>query len=124
MVSFLWRSTFNVQHTFSIHRLNFNQYYLCYACHPLTIDLFIFLCATQATSNCNLCSSDPSLNKDDSGLENNIAHFGLEHKFRDVTWYSAELKVVYRVDDRVLVYTYRNGVNDFILLHPTFSPLL
>ena len=57
-----------------------------------------------------------NVQQDDFDLENRIAQFGLEHDFADVTWYPAQRKVVYRVDDRVLVNTSGNGVNDFISL--------
>jgi L-gulonolactone oxidase len=65
-----------------------------------------------------------NVQQDDFDLENRIAQFGLEHEFGDVTWYPAQRKVVYRVDDRVPVNTSGNGVNDFIGFRPTFSPLL
>jgi hypothetical protein len=44
-----------------------------------------------------------NVQKDDSDLESMIVQFGLEHEFGDVTWYPAQGKVVYRVDDRVPV---------------------
>ena len=65
-----------------------------------------------------------NVQQDDFDLENRIAQFGQEHEFADVTWYPAQRKVVYRVDNRVPVNTSGNGVNDFIGFRATFSPLL
>jgi len=65
-----------------------------------------------------------NVQEDDFDLENRIGQFGLEHEFADVTWYPAQRKVLYRVDDRVPVNTSGNGISDFIGFRPTFSPLL
>nr|ABK24821.1 unknown [Picea sitchensis] len=65
-----------------------------------------------------------NVQKDDSDLESMIVQFGLEHEFGDVTWYPSQRKVVYRVDDRVSVNSYGDGVNDFIGFRPTSTALI
>ena len=91
-----------------------------------TTDLYIFLCAAQVTLQLQpmFKRSITNVQQDDFDLENRIAQFGLEHEFADVTWYPAQRKVLYRVDDRVPVNTSGNGISDFIGFRPTFSPLL
>ncbi|KAM7511856.1 hypothetical protein LguiB_010731 [Lonicera macranthoides] len=39
--------------------------------------------------------------KNDSDLEDQVANFGNDHEFADLTWYPSQRKVVYRLDDRV-----------------------
>ena len=39
--------------------------------------------------------------KDDSDLSDQVATFGRQHEFADITWYPSQNRVVYRLDDRV-----------------------
>ncbi|KAM7508534.1 hypothetical protein LguiA_018987 [Lonicera macranthoides] len=41
------------------------------------------------------------ITKNDSDLEDQVANFGNDHEFADLTWYPSQRKVVYRLDDRV-----------------------
>lgn len=65
-----------------------------------------------------------NIQSDDFDLESRILLFGLEHEFADVTWYPAQRKAFYRVDDRVPVNTPGDGFNDFIGFRPTSTLLL
>jgi len=65
-----------------------------------------------------------NIQRDDFDLERGILLFGLEHEFADVTWYPAQRKAIYRVDDRVSVTTPGDGVNDFTGFRPILSVLL
>ncbi|WJX85764.1 putative L-gulonolactone oxidase 6 [Trifolium repens] len=44
-----------------------------------------------------------------------------KHEFADVSWYPSQQKVVYRIDDRVLVNTSGNGLYDFTAFRSTLS---
>ncbi|PWA71965.1 D-arabinono-1,4-lactone oxidase family protein [Artemisia annua] len=39
--------------------------------------------------------------KDDADLSDQVATFGRQHEFADITWYPSQNRVVYRLDDRV-----------------------
>ena len=58
------------------------------------------------------------VSKDDSDLEDKVIKFGDEHEFGDITWYPAQHKAVYRLDDRVSVNRSGNGLYDFIGFRP------
>ncbi|XP_028752299.1 probable L-gulonolactone oxidase 6 [Neltuma alba] len=59
--------------------------------------------------------------KDDSELGGQVASFGRQHEFADITWYPSQHKAVYRVDDRVPIDVPGNGLYDFIPFRPTAS---
>ncbi|KAH1242323.1 putative L-gulonolactone oxidase 6 [Glycine max] len=61
------------------------------------------------------------LTKNDSDLGDQAAAFGQQHEFADIIWYPNQHKAVYRVDDRVPMYTSGNGVYDFIPFSSTPS---
>jgi hypothetical protein len=61
------------------------------------------------------------LTKDDSDLGDQLISFGRKHEFADVSWYPSQQKVVYRIDDRVLVNTSGNGLYDFTAFRSTLS---
>ena len=61
------------------------------------------------------------LTKSDRDLGEQVASFGEEHEFGDITWYPSQHKAVYRVDDRVPLNTQGNGLFDFIPFRPTPS---
>ncbi|GFQ05579.1 l-gulonolactone oxidase [Phtheirospermum japonicum] len=54
---------------------------------------------------------------DDCNIGDVAVSFGRVHEFADITWYPSKKRVVYRIDDRVSVYTSGNGVNNY----PGFS---
>ncbi|KAI3786523.1 hypothetical protein L1987_40267 [Smallanthus sonchifolius] len=54
--------------------------------------------------------------KDDTNLSDQVATFGRQHEFADITWYPSQKRVVYRIDDRVSSNVSGNGVWD----HPGF----
>ncbi|KAI3695197.1 hypothetical protein L1987_78187 [Smallanthus sonchifolius] len=54
--------------------------------------------------------------KDDTDLSDQVATFGRQHEFADITWYPSQKRVVYRIDDRVSSDVSGNGVWD----HPGF----
>ncbi|KAM6600118.1 hypothetical protein CsatA_019727 [Cannabis sativa] len=62
--------------------------------------------------------------KDDSNLGDEIGSFGRKHEFADITWYPAQQKAVYRVDDRVPSNTFGNGLYDFIPLRSAPSEVV
>ncbi|XP_030487775.2 probable L-gulonolactone oxidase 6 [Cannabis sativa] len=64
------------------------------------------------------------VSKDDSNLGDEIGSFGRKHEFADITWYPAQQKVVYRVDDRVSSNTSGNGLYDFIPFRSSPSVVL
>ena len=53
------------------------------------------------------------ITKNDSDLGDQVASFGNEHEFADLTWYPSQRKVVYRLDDRVPSNLSGDGWNDF-----------
>ncbi|KAK4267070.1 hypothetical protein QN277_023907 [Acacia crassicarpa] len=59
------------------------------------------------------------LSKNDSDLEEELLRFGKEHEFGDVTWFPAQKKAFYRVDDRVPINQTGNGLNDPFALRST-----
>ncbi|KAK4268924.1 hypothetical protein QN277_022151 [Acacia crassicarpa] len=59
--------------------------------------------------------------KNDSDLGDQVASFGRQHEFADITWYPSQQKAVYRVDDRVPINTSGNGLSDFLPFRPTAS---
>ncbi|WJX80446.1 putative L-gulonolactone oxidase 6 [Trifolium repens] len=62
------------------------------------------------------------LTKDDSDLGDQLISFGRKHEFADVSWYRpSQQKVVYRIDDHVLVNTSGNGLYDFTAFRSTLS---
>lgn len=52
--------------------------------------------------------------RNDSDLAEQAANFGHQHEFADIAWHPGHGKVVYRLDDRVLVNVSGEGVYDFI----------
>ncbi|KAF4366506.1 hypothetical protein F8388_003744 [Cannabis sativa] len=64
------------------------------------------------------------VSKDDSNLGDEIGSFGRKHEFADITWYPAQQKVFYRVDDRVSSNTSGNGLYDFIPFRSSPSVVL
>ncbi|KAJ0682559.1 putative oxidoreductase [Helianthus annuus] len=56
------------------------------------------------------------LPKNDTDLSDQVATFGRQHEFADMTWYPSQKRVVYRIDDRVSSNVYGNGLWD----HPGF----
>ncbi|XP_024024132.1 probable L-gulonolactone oxidase 6 isoform X1 [Morus notabilis] len=59
--------------------------------------------------------------KNDSDLGDQVACFGREHEFADITWYPSQQKAIYRVDDRVSTNTSGDGLYDFIPFRSTSS---
>ncbi|KAH7860679.1 hypothetical protein Vadar_016650 [Vaccinium darrowii] len=62
--------------------------------------------------------------KHDVDLGDQVARFGYQHEFADMTWYPSQGKVEYRVDDRVSSNVSGNGLNNFIGFRSTLSPVL
>ncbi|KAL5720047.1 putative L-gulonolactone oxidase 6 [Ranunculus cassubicifolius] len=62
--------------------------------------------------------------RDDSDLGDQVATFGLQHEFADITWYPSQQRALYRLDDRVSSNVSGNGINDFIPFRPTLSVAL
>ncbi|XP_054783057.1 probable L-gulonolactone oxidase 6 [Prosopis cineraria] len=62
--------------------------------------------------------------KKDSNLGEEVLRFGKEHEFGDVSWYPTQKMAVYRIDDRVPVDKYGNGLYDSIEFRPTPSAQL
>ncbi|XP_076912786.1 putative truncated L-gulonolactone oxidase 7, mitochondrial [Bidens hawaiensis] len=56
------------------------------------------------------------LTKNDTDLSDQVATFGRQHEFADITWYPSQKQVVYRIDDRVSSNVSGNGLWD----HPGF----
>ncbi|KAF5464535.1 hypothetical protein F2P56_014606 [Juglans regia] len=61
------------------------------------------------------------LAKSDSDLGDEVASFGNEHEFADITWYPSQRKAVYRIDDRVSINMSGNGLYDFTPFRSTPS---
>jgi len=64
------------------------------------------------------------LTKNDFDLGDELITFGSKHEFADVTWYPSQQKVLYRIDDRVSINTFGNGLYDSIGLRSTPSATL
>ncbi|GLJ38522.1 hypothetical protein SUGI_0785090 [Cryptomeria japonica] len=62
-----------------------------------------------------------NVKKDETDLEQSIVEFGRTHEFGDVTWYPGQRKVIYRIDGRVPVNQFGDGVNDFIGFRQTLT---
>ncbi|KAK1424996.1 hypothetical protein QVD17_20338 [Tagetes erecta] len=54
--------------------------------------------------------------KNDTDLSDQVASFGRQHEFADITWYPSQKRAVYRIDDRVASNVSGNGLWD----HPGF----
>ncbi|KAG2725665.1 hypothetical protein I3760_01G076600 [Carya illinoinensis] len=61
------------------------------------------------------------LARSDSDLGDEVASFGNEHEFADITWYPSQRKAVYRIDDRVSINMSGNGLYDFTPFRSTAS---
>lgn len=59
--------------------------------------------------------------KSDVDLGDQVASFGRQHEFADISWYPSQGKAVYRVDDRVSSNTSGNGIYDYIPFRSTLS---
>ncbi|KAJ6390712.1 hypothetical protein OIU77_024846 [Salix suchowensis] len=59
--------------------------------------------------------------KSDTDLGDQVASFGRQHEFADISWYPSQGKAVYRVDDRVSSNTSGNGLYDSIPFRSTLS---
>ena len=59
--------------------------------------------------------------KSDVDLGDQVASFGRQHEFADISWYPSQGKAVYRVDDRVSSNTSGNGLYDSIPFRSTLS---
>ncbi|PSS26246.1 L-gulonolactone oxidase like [Actinidia chinensis var. chinensis] len=62
--------------------------------------------------------------KSDLDLGDQVASFGNQHEFADLTWYPSQREVVYRTDDRVSSNTSGNGLYDFTGFRSTPSLVL
>ncbi|GER48708.1 D-arabinono-1,4-lactone oxidase family protein [Striga asiatica] len=62
--------------------------------------------------------------KNDSGLGDDVVGFGREHEFADFVWTPSQMKVSYRIDDRVAVNESGDGLNDFPGFRSTSSLIL
>jgi hypothetical protein len=59
--------------------------------------------------------------KKDTDLGDQVASFGRQHEFADITWYPSQGKAVYRIDDRISSNTSGNGLYDYIPFRSTPS---
>ncbi|XP_061966672.1 probable L-gulonolactone oxidase 6 [Populus nigra] len=59
--------------------------------------------------------------KKDADLGDEVASFGRQHEFADITWYPSQGKAVYRIDDRISSNTSGNGLYDYIAFRSTLS---
>eukprot|EP00258_Populus_trichocarpa_P002610 XP_002302669.3 probable L-gulonolactone oxidase 6 [Populus trichocarpa] len=59
--------------------------------------------------------------KKDTDLGDQVASFGRQHEFADITWYPSQGKAVYRIDDRISSNTSGNGLYDSIAFRSTLS---
>ncbi|XP_052306834.1 probable L-gulonolactone oxidase 6 isoform X2 [Populus trichocarpa] len=59
--------------------------------------------------------------KKDTDLGDQVASFGRQHEFADITWYPSQGKAVYRIDDRISSNTSGNGLYDYIAFRSTLS---
>ncbi|WCJ22497.1 D-arabinono-1 4-lactone oxidase family protein [Euphorbia peplus] len=59
--------------------------------------------------------------KNDRDLGNEAVKFGHEHEFADITWYPAQQKAIYRIDDRFDSNAHGDGVFDHIAYRSTPS---
>nr|TKS02050.1 uncharacterized protein D5086_0000167310 [Populus alba] len=59
--------------------------------------------------------------KEDADLGDQVASFGRQHEFADITWYPSQGKAVYRIDDRISSNTSGNGLYDYIPFRSTLS---
>ncbi|KAJ6940613.1 L-gulonolactone oxidase 6 [Populus alba x Populus x berolinensis] len=59
--------------------------------------------------------------KKDADLGDQVASFGRQHEFADITWYPSQGKAVYRIDDRISSNTSGNGLYDSIPFRSTLS---
>ncbi|KAK9664843.1 hypothetical protein RND81_14G072900 [Saponaria officinalis] len=50
----------------------------------------------------------------DSDLGDTVLSFGQQHEFGHISWLPSQRKVIYRIDDRVPITTFGDGVYDFI----------
>ncbi|KAK9664844.1 hypothetical protein RND81_14G073000 [Saponaria officinalis] len=50
----------------------------------------------------------------DSDLEDTVLSFGQQYEFGHISWLPSQRKVIYRIDDRVPVTTFGDGVYDFV----------
>lgn len=62
--------------------------------------------------------------KRDVDLGDQVARFGYQHEFADMTWYPSQRKVAYRIDDRVSSNVSGNGLNNFIGFRSMVSAVL
>ncbi|WCJ22499.1 D-arabinono-1 4-lactone oxidase family protein [Euphorbia peplus] len=62
--------------------------------------------------------------RNDSDLGDEAVKFGYQHEFADITWYPAQRKTVYRIDDRVSSTDPANGLFDRITFSSTPSEAL
>ncbi|KAF8009759.1 hypothetical protein BT93_J0678 [Corymbia citriodora subsp. variegata] len=62
--------------------------------------------------------------KNDSDLGKQAINFGNQHEFADILWYPSQQKVVYRIDDRVTLDAFGNGLYDFTPFRSTPSLIL
>ncbi|XP_065860050.1 L-gulonolactone oxidase 5-like [Euphorbia lathyris] len=64
------------------------------------------------------------MEKNDRDLSDEAVKFGRKHEFADITWYPAQKKAVYRIDDRVSSNAPSNGLFDRTIFRSTSSEAL